>query len=345
MLSQNYLGYTIGSFIIIGLDGNRYSDGSKIWRIKCRDCGLEKSVSSAYMGKAKGRCVHGQDFSGKMVANYRIIGLHSRNTNGNSRWLLKCPHGGELVKFRQQFGAIKPCDCDDSLLSRVFGKLTVIIKLSKFSHKEVSGRWKAKCLCGRTIDVHGSDLLKGNITCCGCSKNLAGTTLGKIKILGPVAANITKRARWNCKCECGTTFKARVNNISPIGCGKCQLKITKNTGSVIQTALKRSYQRYQLGALARGYAFTITFDFFSRIVLENCHYCNTPPTSTLGESPWIRKRKYLINGIDRKDPKVGYLLGNCLPCCPTCNFAKHKLGYDQFLSLVQTIAKNHPCLN
>lgn len=45
-----------------------------------------------------------------------------------------------------------------------------------------------------------------------------------------------------------------------------------------------------------------------------------------------------VNGIDRKDNSLGYLLPNCVSCCVTCNFLKNMMSANQFIDHVLKIA-------
>lgn len=61
-------------------------------------------------------------------------------------------------------------------------------------------------------------------------------------------------------------------------------------------------------AKRRNRAFEITLDeFLSRFWKQPCSYCGDPIETA---------------GIDRQDNLLGYLLDNCVPCCPKCNSAK-----------------------
>lgn len=47
-----------------------------------------------------------------------------------------------------------------------------------------------------------------------------------------------------------------------------------------------------------------------------------------------------MNGIDRVDNNKGYTLNNCVPCCKTCNQAKHRLSQEYFIEWVEKIYKH-----
>lgn len=57
------------------------------------------------------------------------------------------------------------------------------------------------------------------------------------------------------------------------------------------------------------------YEFLLEMFGTGCYYCGTD-----GE-----------NGIDRIDPTKPYALGNIVPCCETCNYAKKVQTHDQFI--------------
>jgi hypothetical protein len=57
---------------------------------------------------------------------------------------------------------------------------------------------------------------------------------------------------------------------------------------------------------ARGLVFELTFEQFTHLVTQPCHYCGALPE----------------NGVDRLEASVGYTLSNCVPCCQPCNAKK-----------------------
>ena len=55
-----------------------------------------------------------------------------------------------------------------------------------------------------------------------------------------------------------------------------------------------------------------------RLCTSKCHYCGDYPT--------------VHNGIDRVDSKRGYIIGNVVPCCTTCNMAKKNFDIRKFIT-------------
>jgi len=72
---------------------------------------------------------------------------------------------------------------------------------------------------------------------------------------------------------------------------------------------------------------TITFEHFLELTQKDeCHWC-------LGPLPTSRA------GLDRLDNNIGYVEGNCVPCCWSCNMMKGTLTGEQFIELCAKIAR------
>lgn len=48
---------------------------------------------------------------------------------------------------------------------------------------------------------------------------------------------------------------------------------------------------------------------------------------------------YVYNGVDRLDNAVGYLPGNCVPCCKFCNLAKAGGSYEEFVAYLDRVVE------
>ena len=80
-------------------------------------------------------------------------------------------------------------------------------------------------------------------------------------------------------------------------------------------------------AKRRGIEVGITFEFFCGLREPNrCYYCD-------GSLPLQG------SGIDRKNSSLGYLEGNCVPCCAVHNDMKGTMDYDTFLNECRAIAE------
>jgi Zn finger protein HypA/HybF involved in hydrogenase expression len=95
--------------------------------------------------------------------------------------------------------------------------------------------------------------------------------------------------------------------------------------------LKHPYKRtldscflgYKHGALKRNLEFELTKEDFKELWNKSCYYCGDTIETI---------------GIDRRDNNKGYVSNNIVPCCPTCNYMKHKLDEETFLQKCIKIA-------
>jgi hypothetical protein len=79
----------------------------------------------------------------------------------------------------------------------------------------------------------------------------------------------------------------------------------------------------------------LTAEDFDRLTGLPCRYCGIPP-SKVESGP---NGTFIYSGIDRVDNKRGYLVNNTVPCCRTCNQAKHCMNVDDFLSWARRVEK------
>ncbi len=110
-------------------------------------------------------------------------------------------------------------------------------------------------------------------------------------------------------------------------CKACHAKSTKKYDQLSEKSKARRKQYYTetrstiwrrfsvLKSTAKKFkrAFELTEESYGALVSPNsCHYCG----GTLPE---------VGCGIDRQDNKLGYVLGNVVPCCESCNEKKGSL--------------------
>lgn len=154
---------------------------------------------------------------------------------------------------------------------------------------------------------------------------------------------------WNFKCDCGKEkqidYKSVIyGNSKSCGCiniEQCREKQKgftikkKENADYVKSGFKRAYHAYLTSAKKRGYNFELTIDLFKIITKVRCTYCGDPPKSKSYDKS--KQGYYLYNGIDRVDPKKGYILGNVVTCCKTCNYAKASLTLAEFQSWIKRL--------
>ena len=85
-------------------------------------------------------------------------------------------------------------------------------------------------------------------------------------------------------------------------------------------------QQYKSNAKRRGLQFLLTRDEFMAFWKKACYYCGADMKTV---------------GLDRVDPKIGYLKENLVSCCRLCNRAKSDLSQAAFLELCRLVAARH----
>lgn len=76
----------------------------------------------------------------------------------------------------------------------------------------------------------------------------------------------------------------------------------------------KKFDEYKASAKRRKKDFQLKKNEFIKLALTECTYC--------GEKP--------AYGVDRVNSSDGYLVGNSVPCCKKCNFAKHIMLENEF---------------
>jgi len=88
------------------------------------------------------------------------------------------------------------------------------------------------------------------------------------------------------------------------------------------------YKCLLTNARTRSIEVRITQEEFAEIISAPCFYCG----GLLPEAG---------SGVDRIDSQIGYVIGNCRPCCYICNLAKSDLTETEFKSWVERIYSHY----
>jgi hypothetical protein len=179
---------------------------------------------------------------------------------------------------------------------------------------------------------------------------LPGTKFNRLTVLEEFKGE--KFYRLACECECDgkivTPAKAAVVSGNTKSCG-CLTRdrmadVNRNyhalePGLAALNSLFYSYRKWC--ASNRGYVFELTLDQFREITSSPCFYCGRPPSQAVLKHR-ASNGDYLYNGIDRLDPRKGYVQGNVVACCKRHNFMKRTMSYDEFMAEIVAIVRQHP---
>lgn len=98
------------------------------------------------------------------------------------------------------------------------------------------------------------------------------------------------------------------------------------------------YNEYIDNARAHNRSFELSLERFTEFVLDKCHYCE--------ELPQLINNLYIrLNGIDRQNNNIGYVLDNCVTCCTICNDMKYVHTHNNFVLMIEHILTNLGCAN
>jgi hypothetical protein len=119
-------------------------------------------------------------------------------------------------------------------------------------------------------------------------------------------------------------------------CYSCASHNKSKAKATIQTVLESIYRKTMKDCLrpCSKKIFTISKEEYFSLLFMRCFYCNTPPIKHYDSDT---HKLCLVNGVDRFHNELGYISGNCVPCCTACNFLKSNMGPEIFLALVARI--------
>jgi hypothetical protein len=179
-------------------------------------------------------------------------------------------------------------------------------------------------------------------------KDLTGQRFGRLVALRIVSKDErTRRWIWEFKCDCGELYQkvgSYVTTGHSISCGCYAKDVCKNTlnpkanmKAYGESARRVVYLGYKHNAKKRGIVFEMLFEDFARMSLSPCVYCGEPPSKKYGQ-PDLNGPCY-YSGIDRVDNNKGYIKGNCVSCCHTCNMAKRGMSVSTFIEWAGRVYK------
>lgn len=177
--------------------------------------------------------------------------------------------------------------------------------------------------------------------------DLKGRQYGRLVVLSRCASRPRSSghsAYWNCLCECGSMHVASSGNlkagtVTSCGCYRNQCcrdrAYKKKKEHYGKASPRRVYSRYQRSASLRCQLFQLSYDEFLRMTAMRCCYCGVMPSKK--QVSHSGNGDYVYNGIDRVDNSKGYIAGNMVPCCETCNRAKLEMSESEFREWINRV--------
>lgn len=189
----------------------------------------------------------------------------------------------------------------ETKIGKQFGIRTVLKKVEnhKFPDGRSVGKFLCKCnLCGKESLVLGQNLKSGHSKSCECIEKERARKMGR-----------------------------------------------KNRGESAQEAtIKHIMRSYRNSAKFVNRDFLLNYDEFVKLIFSNCYYCGIEPSLCTNrylnkdqklvisevDLEWAKLGTVCYNGVDRIDNNLGYITGNCVSCCTSCNSAKHDKLIEDF---------------
>lgn len=86
---------------------------------------------------------------------------------------------------------------------------------------------------------------------------------------------------------------------------------------------KIKISNYKASAKARGLTLELSEEHMCSLFHQSCFYCGQ---STVA-----------LNGIDRVDSSIGYVVNNVVPCCTECNYGKSDRSQSEFENWIRRV--------
>lgn len=167
---------------------------------------------------------------------------------------------------------------------------------------------------------------------CRCKICREAKNLYKRKLLGRqpkrITTNVSEGTRICYVCKETKPLEEFVRNSNQRAfmgrSNECKLCQSKRGRLSRQTSPIQRFSAYKYGAKLRGISFELSFEEFVSFWNKPCYYCDDPIIGI---------------GLDRKDAKLGYFIGNVIPCCSGCNYMKKSKTEKEFIEMCIKIAK------
>ncbi|CAM4309058.1 hypothetical protein BAMA_22965 [Bacillus manliponensis] len=176
---------------------------------------------------------------------------------------------------------------------------------------------------------------------------LVGKKVGRLTILGVFKQLYTSgrtQIKYSCICDCNTDHLVYIKRDDlihkrRIHCG-CLRKEPTNKYKNRKYAILKHYYNSSLVKRSSKKRFTeiIDFDIFVLLVQQPCVFCGDSYSCILKDR--FSSEQIKCNTIDRLNNNLGYVPGNCVPCCVKCNIAKGERTLEQFIQWILNLNKN-----
>jgi hypothetical protein len=166
-----------------------------------------------------------------------------------------------------------------------------------------------------------------------CLPIAVGAKYGNWEVLGRASSpGVSRSAHYSCRCKCGQVRILRSQDLvhgirKACGC--------MGHGNRLRPyeSLYNTFRKY---ASYREVAVFITYEqFLTLVAIKECHYCGADIYWRIyDDQPRLGKPRTHGYNLDRKDPKLYYVMSNVVVCCKRCNMAKSNyFSYEEWVEV------------
>jgi hypothetical protein len=166
--------------------------------------------------------------------------------------------------------------------------------------------------------------------------DLTGRVFGRLQVIRLSEVYRRWNRVWFCRCECGVEVDVKTRDLTSNNkrsCGCLRRDVTGALNRRPDAAPRGIFASYKSSARQRGHEFSLTYEQAVAFFESDCFYCGSRPD----QKATAVKSDYLYNGIDRVDNSVGYVHGNVVCCCKTCNRAKYQMSVTEFTNWIDRL--------
>lgn len=210
--------------------------------------------------------------------------------------------------------------------------------------KHITGDLKAKCrTCINTYQRARLSKRPGYRAKASFKITPIGKQFGRWTVIEKAGSG-KKGTYWLCRCSCGVVKRVCAPRLADgssksCGCGTREAVSAANRKYADPTRQWWNvlFQGYLRHARARGFTFAIARDEFDLLTKRPCHYCGR---SNVNKGRVRYNYAFDYNGIDRIDSSLGYIPGNVVACCGTCNTMKQRMSPAEFVAHLRLVLEH-----
>lgn len=160
------------------------------------------------------------------------------------------------------------------------------------------------------------------------------------------------RCWYLCQCDCGNQkviagWRLKSGYTKSCGCLQRVADAYRNNDKILPNGRAQAnaiISYYKRNARRRNISFELSKEECMLLMKQSCIYCGRLPFKGIGKDKRRKLsggKKYLFNGIDRKNNDVGYTSENSVSCCSDCNYAKKDKSHSDFLKWIKIIYEHN----